>query len=355
MRDRAADAPLISVIIPNYNYDAYVGAAIDSALSLDWPHVEVIVIDDGSTDGSRTILAGYGIRIKAILQENSGQLVACNKGFAVSRGDIVIFLDSDDVLDASLARELAAVWTPRVSKVQVQMRTINARGESTGSIFPQYPILPTPEQIRRWAARSSAYPTPPGSGNAYSRWFLESIFPLHDTCGTANDSYSLAAAPFLGDVLTIAKPLVSYRVHGRNQGALLQLDVRQFQRQMTRARLRRQYACRVARSVGLDIREDAVDRSLTYLAYRISSLKLARKTHPVANDTAMRCLVDLTSASFVPQGVGVKARLSIVVWGCAVCVLPPAFASRLVLWRFAPHARPRTLKHLLTKLRVVRV
>ena len=354
MRSRVPGVPLISVIIPNYNYEDYVGAAIDSALNLDWPRVEVIVIDDGSTDRSRSVLASYGDRIKTIFQENSGQLVACNKGFALARGEIIVFLDSDDVLDRSLAREIVAIWTPRVSKVQVQMRAIDARGQPTGSLFPQFPFVPTPEQIRRWATRSSAYPTPPGSGNAYSRWFLGCLFPLHDTCGTANDSYSLAAAPFLGDVLTIAKPLVSYRVHGRNQGALLRLDARQFQRQLSRARLRRQYACRIARNVGIELREDAVDRSLTYLAYRISSLKLARETHPVANDSASRCLLDFSLAFFVPQGVGFKTRLSLLLWGWAVCLLPATLASRLVLWRFAPHARPRTLRHLLTKLRVAR-
>src|SRR5690606_24677253 len=129
---RANNAPLISVIIPNFNYEAYVGAAIDSALQLDWPRVEIIVVDDGSTDGSRAVLARYGSRIRTILQENAGQLVACNRGFAASSGDIVIFLDSDDVLHRSLARELAAVWTPRVSKVQVQMRTIDAHGRPLG-------------------------------------------------------------------------------------------------------------------------------------------------------------------------------------------------------------------------------
>jgi glycosyltransferase involved in cell wall biosynthesis len=352
--DSAAAPPLISVIIPNFNYDAYVGAAIDSALNLDWPRVEVIVIDDGSTDNSRAVLAQYGSRITTIFQENSGQLVACNKGFALSRGEIVIVLDSDDVLHPSLVRELVAIWTPRVSKVQVQMRTIDARGEPTGSVFPQYPVVPRPDQIRKWAARSSAYPTPPGSGNAYSRWFLECIFPLSDTCGTANDSYSLAAAPFLGDVLTIAKPLVSYRVHGKNQGALLRLDARQFERQMTRARLRRRYACRIAKDVGLELSEDAVNRSLTYLCYRISSLKVAPATHPIPKDSALRSLFDLSLAFFVPQGVALKARLSILLWGYAVCLLPSTLAGQLILWRFAPSARPRTLKHLLTKLRVVR-
>jgi len=173
----------VSVIIPNYNYGDYVGAAIQSALNLDWPDVEVIVVDDGSTDHSRAVIAGFGSRLSAILQENAGQLSACNKGFSRSRGEIVIFLDSDDLLAPSLVREVAAVWTPRASKVQVQMQVIDATGEPTGSYFPQYAIVPSPEQVRAWMLATGTYPTPPGSGNVYARWFLARIFPLREVCG----------------------------------------------------------------------------------------------------------------------------------------------------------------------------
>ena len=110
--------------------------------------------------------------------------------------------------------------------------------------------MPTPQQVRDWSSRTAGYPTPPGSANAYPRAFLDQIFPLVETAGKANDSYCLAAAPLLGDVITVAKPLVSYRVHDRNQGALSKLDVHQFERQMTRARQRHAYALGIARRVG---------------------------------------------------------------------------------------------------------
>jgi glycosyltransferase involved in cell wall biosynthesis len=345
---------LISVVIPNYNYQDYVGPAIDSALALDWPNVEVIVIDDGSTDNSREVIARYGTRIKTILQENSGQLVGCNKGFAMSRGEIVIFLDSDDVLHPSLARELMAVWTPKVSKVQVQMRSIDARGAPTGSYFPQYHVVPSAQDIRAWSTQTTAYPTPPGSGNAYSRWFLDRIFPLHDTCGTANDSYCLAAAPYLGDVLTIPKPLCDYRVHGKNQGALSSLDARQFARQMTRARQRQAYAMGVAASVGLRLDADAVNRSLTYLGYRLGSLKLAPQDHPLPGDSTWQVLQDVTAAFGAPQGLSTKARWAMLLWAWAVGLLPAPWGRKLVLWRFAPATRPQSLRRWMTRLKVVR-
>jgi hypothetical protein len=348
------NAPLISVVIPNYNYEDYVGQAIDSALNLDWPNVEVIVIDDGSTDGSREVIGRYGERIQTIFQENSGQLVGCNKGLALSRGEIVIFLDSDDVLHPELAREAMAVWTPKVSKVQVQMRSIDAQGRPNGSYFPQYHLVPTPHDVRRWATHAAAYPTPPGSGNVYARWFLERIFPLVDVAGTANDSYCLAAAPFLGDVITIAKPLVSYRVHGKNQGALSSLDARQFPRQMVRARQRRAYAQQVAQAAGIELSADAINSSLTYLCYRLGSWVLAPQDHPLPGDSRWRVLKDITAAVFVPQGLTLKARVAILVWAWAVALAPAVLGRKLILWRFAPATRPQQLRRWMTRLRVIK-
>ncbi len=161
----------------------------------------------------------YGTRISRIFQPNRGQVEAYNVGFAASRGELVIFLDSDDLLDRSLIRKIAEVWRPGVSKVQVQMRIIDARGNPQGSFLPQYDLVPTESQVRRWMTTTADYPTPPGSANAYARSFLERIFPLLGD-DPAGDSYCIAAAPYLGDVLTIAEPLVSYRVHGRNKAAM---------------------------------------------------------------------------------------------------------------------------------------
>ncbi|HTV24464.1 MAG TPA: glycosyltransferase family 2 protein, partial [Polyangiaceae bacterium] len=264
------EAPLrLSVVIANYNYGEFIGEAIDSALAIDWPDVEVIVVDDGSTDNSRRVIEGYGERIVPIFQPNRGQITACNKGFARSRGDVVIFLDSDDRLDPSLMRELAPVWRPGVSKVQFQMQIIDVAGRPTGARLPQYKVPPTPEKVRRWARTAAAYPTPPGSGNAYSRRALERIFPLEGN-DKFSDSYCLAAAPHLGDIVTIPKPLVCYRVHGRNVGAMSKMEVTRLRREVTRAEWRFRYAQRLAAADGQPIPDATLDNSLNALAYRLS-------------------------------------------------------------------------------------
>ena len=70
----------LSVVITNYNYARFVGEAIDSALALDWDDVEVVVVDDGSTDESLQVIAGYADRVRVLATENSGQRVAANRG-----------------------------------------------------------------------------------------------------------------------------------------------------------------------------------------------------------------------------------------------------------------------------------
>jgi glycosyltransferase involved in cell wall biosynthesis len=343
----------ISVVIPNFNYAEFLGDAIESALNLDWPAVQVIVVDDGSTDGSRAVIERYRERIVALFQDNRGQAAACNAGFARAHGDVVIFLDSDDLLDSSLARNLAAVWRPGVSKVQFQMRIIDAAGRPRGSLLPQYQGVPSPAQIKRWVASAASYPTPPGSGNAYSRAFLERIFPLAGA-DLASDSYCLAAAPYLGDVLTIAKPLVSYRVHGRNGGAMSSLEVERFGHEVKRALGRFEYAKGIARSVGVRVSDRAFNRSLRVLPYRMASLRLAPREHPIVGDSLRRVLADAFRAFLAPQGMALQSRALILVWLTLVAMSPRKLGEKLVLWRFASGARPQLLGHLLSCFGVVK-
>src|SRR5262245_6559987 len=89
--------PLVTVLINNYNYAQFLREAIDSALSQSYRRVEIIVVDDGSTDQSREIISSYGSRVTAVFKENGGQASAFNVGVAASRGDILCFLDSDDL------------------------------------------------------------------------------------------------------------------------------------------------------------------------------------------------------------------------------------------------------------------
>jgi glycosyltransferase involved in cell wall biosynthesis len=322
----------LSVVIPNHNYGRFVGAAIGSALALEWVDVEVIVVDDGSTDDSRSVIRGFGSRITAIFQENAGPRVACNAGFAASTGDVVIFLDSDDTLDPLIAREIAAVWRPGVSKVQVQMQRIDSDGHAVGGVFPKYRRVPSAEQIRHWMTTTTAYPTPPGSGNAYARSFLSRLFPLDDRCGDATDSACLAAAPFLGDVVTIAKPLVRYRLHGDNRSSLA-ADPRRLPSQIQRALQRHRFA----QSMSADLAPDSLAplfRSRHLLQMRVAERRMFRGDPPLPTDSRRRMLRDSLTNLVAPGPESAWLRVAILGWCMVTLAAPGPLARWLIRRRF---------------------
>ncbi len=88
----------VSIIIPTYNYGNYLGDAVNSCLQQTHPDVETIVIDDGSTDNTRSVCESFGDRITYIYQQNSGVSAARNAGLNIVSGEYVTFLDSDDIL-----------------------------------------------------------------------------------------------------------------------------------------------------------------------------------------------------------------------------------------------------------------
>jgi GT2 family glycosyltransferase len=107
-RRRGADpAGLVSCVIPVFNGERFLGAAIDSVLGQTRQPVEVIVVDDGSSDGTAQVIARYGKRIRSLRQENAGPAAARNAGLALARGAFVGFLDADDIwLPHKLDRQL---------------------------------------------------------------------------------------------------------------------------------------------------------------------------------------------------------------------------------------------------------
>ena len=94
-------APRVSVIIPTFNRAGTLQRAINSALEQSFISIEVIVVDDGSTDSTRDLLVEYNGRIKTIYQANGGPSKARNVGFRASKGELIAFLDSDDVWNHS--------------------------------------------------------------------------------------------------------------------------------------------------------------------------------------------------------------------------------------------------------------
>ncbi|MCW5632891.1 MAG: glycosyltransferase family 2 protein [Rubrivivax sp.] len=201
----------ISIVINCFHYAEYVGQAVRSALVQTWPDTEVIVVDDGSTDGSREAIAAFGPRVRAIFKANGGQGSAYNAGFAATSGDLVLFLDADDWLYPEACERIAAAWQPGTSKVQFRLEVVGADGRSKGR---QLPTEMHDREALALVARFGSYGTPPGSGNAYSAAFLRQVLPM-DEAGwrIGADSVPILLAPAYGQVVSLREALGAYRVH----------------------------------------------------------------------------------------------------------------------------------------------
>jgi hypothetical protein len=155
-------------------------------------------------------------------------------------------------------------------------------------------------------------------------------------------------------VVTVVKPLVCYRVHGKNDGAMDRLDVRRFAVELQRAHHRARFARVVARERGMWFTDRGLERNLVVLPYRLASLRLAPDRHPIAGDTPFKVLRDLLAACLVPQGRGVEERMALAIWSLCATLAPARATERVILWRFASSSRPALLRSLLGRFRVVK-
>lgn len=204
--------PLVSIIVNNYNYGRFLWEAIDSALGQTYSHREVIVVDDGSTDNSREVIAGYRELIIPVLKENGGQASAFNAGFAASAGELILFLDSDDMLEPNAIETAVRDCRDGLGMVFFPLRTVDANGHPRGGLVGG---TLSPGPLRGPFCFGS-----PTSGNVFSRTVLEKILPMPtEGWRISADFYLTGAASLCGGARRLERPLGMYRVHGRNNEA----------------------------------------------------------------------------------------------------------------------------------------
>jgi glycosyltransferase involved in cell wall biosynthesis len=105
---------LVSVLVPCFNAERYIGETLRSIFAQTWPNLEVIVVDDGSTDASVVEIGKFEGRVKLVSQENSGQSAALNRALAAASGDYIQYLDADDLLSAQkIERQMARLQEHR--------------------------------------------------------------------------------------------------------------------------------------------------------------------------------------------------------------------------------------------------
>lgn len=322
--------PLVSIVITNYNYGRYLRAAIDSGLAQTYPQVEVIVVDDGSTDGSREIIEAYGKRVIPIIKVNGGHGSALNAGLAASRGEIVMFLDADDELTAQAAARVVEAWRPGVAKAQFQLEMVDDRGKPIGLRVPPFNGFIPNGDIRDRIVRFGEYPSSPSSGNAYARAALTRLMPLDEaTWFAAAEKPLVFLTPFFGDVVSICAPLGRYRIHEDNDSRLKGRHLEALHRRLSAVFFVPETICAVAAAKGIELDPRVLGSTSRRIKLRMASIRLDPKTHPIAGDTRLKLLVKGIRASIREPDLAVKVRASQLIWFVVMAVGPMSVVSRL--------------------------
>jgi glycosyltransferase involved in cell wall biosynthesis len=217
MKPAASSDPKVSILINNYNYGRFLAAAIDSALAQSYAHCEVIVVDDGSTDGSHEIIAGFGNRIRPILKANGGQASAFNAGFAASGGQIICMLDADDFFYPNKVEQVVRAFAAHPGVGWVFHPVCRMFGDGRTVNLPQVPRTIYLDHQR--SALRGKLPGPPGpvtSGLAMSRELLDGILPMSESIRITADNYLIFLAEALAPGVYLHEVLAVQRMHGAN-------------------------------------------------------------------------------------------------------------------------------------------
>jgi glycosyltransferase involved in cell wall biosynthesis len=216
-----------SIIIINHNYARFLKQAIESALAQTYQDIEVVVIDDGSTDDSTEVIGSYGNLIKAVFKKNGGQSSCYSYGFAIATGDLLLYLDADDYLHAHCISEVINNWKEGCVKAHFYMEVVDENGSKLNAVVPSGRLGRATNPLKMMRL-FGAYCSPPGSGNVYSRDYLgkilqkqnDSEFRRFEAVHFGGDSVPILAAPYFGTIATIPRTLGFYRRHADAAGGV---------------------------------------------------------------------------------------------------------------------------------------
>jgi glycosyltransferase involved in cell wall biosynthesis len=209
------EMPLVSVVIPNFNNSKYIGIAIASVLEQTYKNIEIIVIDDGSTDNSLDSIKSLEGQIKVIASTNNGAASARNLGINASNGSIIAFLDSDDIWDSKkiekqvsilLTNELDLVYCSGREFGEIAGEYVAHRARFSGNCYPHFSRNPTVAIITLGCSTAIVKREVITKSGLFDEKFK----------GPAEDWDFFRRVCRYGNVDFIDEELVWYRIHDRN-------------------------------------------------------------------------------------------------------------------------------------------
>ncbi len=268
----------VSVIIPNYNYAHYVGDAIESVLKQTYSDLEIIVINNGSTDNSMDVLSKYSTKVCIVNQENLGQSGARRTGLNRATGVFIAFLDADDTWDPHKIEKQLALFT---SKVELVYSGINLFSENSQTIVGV-------EIPKFRGACSAAFIENPGvsivlSGEStciFTRSLLNKVGGFDpDLNGAAGWDFFRRCSKFT-EFDFVPEPLTNYRLHSSNMSKSTKntiIDIRHAYRKLFEDRY-------------WELSSKTVRRTIVSLEYSFFKTYLKKRNYVLAVFSALRAL-----------------------------------------------------------------
>ncbi|PZD74221.1 putative glycosyltransferase EpsJ [Acaryochloris thomasi RCC1774] len=212
--------PLVTIIINNYNYEQFISDAINSALAQTYHPVEIIVVDDGSTDRSRDVINSYGSKLNPIFKENGGQASTFNTGFKASQGDVICLLDSDDLFHPEKVLEVVSAFQAdeNIRWFFHQLKVEHLSTKEVIRLSPNRDSGPYDFREPMRAGSSVEFSPPSTSGLCFSRVLLQEILPMPEAEDIVmSDLYLKLSSMALYKGFYLNRPLGVVRVHSNNR------------------------------------------------------------------------------------------------------------------------------------------
>lgn len=326
----------VSIVIVNYNYARFLRQAIGSALSQTYDNIEIVVVDDGSTDDSSAVIKSYGNLVIPVLKANGGQLSSYFHGLTVCSGDLVLYLDADDFLYPHCLSEVIANWEQECVKAHYYLDVVDEDGARMDAVVPSG-CLGRGKSPLKMMRRFGAYCSPPASGNVYSRDFLAKVLTpetykrlltFYATSGGA-DAIPICSAPYFGGIVAIPRALACYRRHSDAAASV----VSRFEVRSGLQRLERDYQKNLVRDRGWRLAAGRIEASKllepSRLKQRLCYLRLSGRGLTPA-DRRLSLVAQGVLSCLWWDGYSWMHKIAISGWFIAVAILPSKLVGVLI-------------------------
>ena len=334
----------LSVIVPCYNYGNFVSIALDSVLSQAGDRVQVIAVDDCSTDNSREVIASYGSAITAVFHEkNLGHGGGFNSGFSVATGDFILFLDADDFLLPGAVETILGALEPGTDVYHFRLRLADGDGE-LGDLFPPEQKSLAQGDISEKLRFRGRYDATVTSGLVYSRRVLQKTLPIdteNQAFRNSGDGYLCACAPLYGPSKTCETAIAAYRIHGGNHSLFTRDLVKRARWRVLHDLARYQTIREHAARLGLPVADNLGERDEAHLEQRITLDLNSEEDRDPAWGRGRLAICGLKS---LDRSGAFKGRLLQMAWWSVLGFAPRGVARTLLNWKQNAASRPQFVK-----------